>query len=184
MKHNRFGQARVLLPEELDTLVNLLPPGAHRTLGHLLRRTSVRVSEGLKLKWEFILDDVILFPAPITKRKKSRPIPLHPILKTELEIWKDIQVDPKPSDFVFKGRLDSSHLTRQSFDLVLRQACESMGIKGVSTHSFRRSCLTHLNNHKVPLRTIQSISGHSSLAVLEKYLEVTEKDRVEAISLL
>ena len=184
MKHNRFGQARVLLPEELDTLVNLLPSGTHRTLGHLLRRTSVRVSEGLKLKWEFILDDVILFPAPITKKKKSRPIPLHPILKMELKIWKDLQINPKPSDFVFKGRLASSHLTRQSFDLVLRQACESMGIKGVSTHSFRRSCLTHLNNQKVPLRTIQSISGHSSLAVLEKYLEVNEKDRVEAISLL
>ena len=54
MKHNRFGRARVLSAEELDILISLLPSGAHRTLAHLLRRTSVRVSEGLKLRWEFI----------------------------------------------------------------------------------------------------------------------------------
>ena len=86
MKHNRFGRARVLSSEELDILISLLPSGAHRTLAHLLRRTSVRVSEGLKLLWEFIGNDSILFPVPISKRKKSRPIPLHPILKNEV-IW-------------------------------------------------------------------------------------------------
>ena len=184
MKHNRFGQARVLEQEELDILIDLLPAGAHRTVGHLLRRTSVRISEALSLRWEFISEDALLFDARITKTKKSRAIPLHPILKMELKLWKKQQLNPNPSDFVFKGRNPNSHLTRQAFDLVLREACSKMMLKGVSTHSFRRSCLTHLNNQKIPLRTIQSISGHSSLAVLEKYLEVNERDRVDAIALL
>ena len=184
MKHNRFGQARVLSPEELDRFIELLPAGQHRTLGHLLRRTSVRVSEGLKLKWGFILNDVILFSAPITKVKKSRPIPLHPQLKKELNLWKKSQINPRETDYVFKGRSSGSHLTRQAFDLVIRKTCLKMDIQGVSTHSFRRSCLTHLNNQRVPLRTIQSISGHSSLSVLEKYLEVREQDRIDAINLL
>ncbi len=185
MKHNRFGRARVLSAEELDILISLLPSGAHRTLAHLLRRTSVRVSEGLKLRWEFIGNDSILFPTPITKRKKSRPIPLHPILKKEIIWWKFQQIQPiNSSDFVFKGRNPDSHLTRQAFDLVLRQASGLMNLKGVSTHSFRRSCLTHLKDKNIDLRTIQSISGHSSLDQLERYLAVNEADRVAAIQSL
>ena len=87
MKHNRFGRARVLSAEELNILISLLPSSANRTLDHLLRRTSVRVSEGLKLSWEFIGKDSILFPAPIAKRKRSRTIPLHPVLKEQLAWW-------------------------------------------------------------------------------------------------
>ena len=185
MKHNRFGQAKILSPSELDELIDLLPAGIHRTLAHVLRRTSVRVSEALQLRWEFISDGVILFPAPITKRKRSRLIPLHPTLKKELEWWKLQHSEPiKGADFIFKGRNPQSHLSRQAFDLVLRQVCELMGLKGVSTHSFRRSCLTHLKDQKVDLKTIQSISGHASLDQLERYLAVSERDQIAAIALL
>ena len=185
MKHNRFGRARVLSAEELDILISLLPSGAHRTLAHLLRRTSARVSEGLKLRWEFISKDSILFSSKITKTKKSRPIPLHPVLKEQLAWWKLQQTEPfSNSDFVFKGRNPESHLSRQAFDLVLRQVSELMGLEGVSTHSFRRSCLTLLKDKKIDLRTIQSISGHASLDQLERYLSVSESDRIAAIQAL
>jgi len=36
----------------------------------------------------------------------------------------------------------------------------------------------------VPLRHIQEISGHSSLASLQKYLEVSEEQKEEAIAVL
>ena len=67
---------------------------------------------------------------------------------------------------------------------ILTAACKRVGIVGASTHSFRRIALTTLHNEGVPLRIIQTISGHKSLATLQKYLEVTEKDKEEAISLL
>ena len=56
--------------------------------------------------------------------------------------------------------------------------------KGVSTHSFRRSCLTALNRAKVPLNVIASLSGHSSMNSLRLYLGIDEKEQIEAINLL
>ena len=58
-----------------------------------------------------------------------------------------------------------------------------LGIEGVSTHSFRRTALT-LRERGIPLRHIQEISGHRTLAALERYLGVTEKQKQNAISAL
>ena len=62
----------------------------------------------------------------------------------------------------------------------MRTACKKLGFDGVSTHSFRRSALTAASSKGVPLRVIQSISGHSSLDVLQRYLSVTDNQKKEA----
>jgi integrase/recombinase XerD len=54
-------------------------------------------------------------------------------------------------------------------------ACERTGLQGVSTPSlWRRSALTSASDKGVPLRHIQSLSGHASLDCLSKYLQVTD----------
>jgi integrase/recombinase XerD len=45
-------------------------------------------------------------------------------------------------------------------------------MEGFSTHSFRRTAVTQMSNAGIPLRVIQKLSGHRSLAVLQEYLEV------------
>ncbi|MBX9953143.1 MAG: site-specific integrase, partial [Candidatus Obscuribacterales bacterium] len=50
------------------------------------------------------------------------------------------------------------------------------------THSMRRTLLTTLSRSGVPTRTIQEISGHSSLSQLQGYLDVAEKDTLAAIA--
>ncbi|WP_242729011.1 tyrosine-type recombinase/integrase [Microcoleus vaginatus] len=59
-----------------------------------------------------------------------------------------------------------------SADKVLREAFDRAGIKGASTHSFRRTALTQMSNAGIPLRIIQEISGHNNLQQLQHYLEV------------
>lgn len=61
---------------------------------------------------------------------------------------------------------------------------EKVGIEGVSPHSFRRTALTQMSDAGVPLRHIQAISGHRTLAALERYLGVTDKQKQHAISTL
>ncbi|MFZ9069554.1 MAG: tyrosine-type recombinase/integrase [bacterium] len=46
-----------------------------------------------------------------------------------------------------------------------------MAIEEVSSHSFRRSGLTAAHKAGLSLREVAEISGHSSLASLEKYLD-------------
>jgi integrase/recombinase XerD len=48
---------------------------------------------------------------------------------------------------------------------------EKVGIEGVSSHSFRRSALTAAHQAGLSLREVAEISGHRSLAALERYLD-------------
>ena len=55
------------------------------------------------------------------------------------------------------------------------------GIKGVSSHSFRRSALTAAHEAGLSLKAVAEISGHQSLAALERYLDqAVAKDKAEA----
>ena len=183
MKIDRFGQARVLSSDELDQIIDEIPAGPHRVLANLLRRTSARVSEGLALQWKHIGQDSILFPAPVTKGgKKSRHVPLHPILAKELAEWrKQFKTPINKDDWVFPGQNPYEHLSRQSFDYVLRKSAKQIGLEGVSTHSFRRSFLTSASHNGIALREIQSISGHSDLGTLQRYLEVSESAKKNVV---
>lgn len=108
----------------------------------------------------------------------TREVPIAPELARSLA-----EVQLPQSGYVFPGKL-KGHLTSQAADLTLREACDYVGFKGVSTHSFRRSALTHMANNGVPLHVIQTISGHASLAVLREYLEVSEEQKRKAVAVL
>jgi integrase/recombinase XerD len=41
-----------------------------------------------------------------------------------------------------------------------------------------------MHNAGVPLRVIQKISGHSSLATLQRYLEVSDEQVIEAVGVI
>lgn len=69
-------------------------------------------------------------------------------------------------------------------DKILKAACDLARIVGVSTHSFRRICLTQMHRSGMPLKMIQKISGHKTLSALQKYLEVLDEDLESAISTL
>ena len=106
---------------------------------------------------------------------------MNPRLWQELadwrEAWRATQGrEPEKCDFVFPNARDpAKHMTRQGVDKVLRGACTELGVVGASTHSLRRSALTTASDKGVPLRVLQSISGHSSLEMLQRYLDVKDE---------
>lgn len=185
MKINRYGQASILTPKELDYLCDSLP-GAHRTLAYILRFTTCRVSEGLKLKWKYISGSTILFPAPITKGSKySRQVPINSRLKEVLEEWSlEFQSERKRTEYVIPGRYQAEHMTRQNFDWQLRKTCNEIGFEGCSTHTFRRSSITELSRNSIPLATIKSLTGHKQLSALQLYVEVQESEQLMALNSL
>ena len=182
-KTNRAGQASTLSTEQLDALSAELSP-IMRAAVATCRFTAARCNEALSLRWENVTSTDVVIPKAVTKKKmKTRTIPMNPRLWEELYAWRArwpciYKREPDRSDFLFPGSRDSSkHLTRQSVDLALRAACKKLDIEGVSTHSFRRSALTAASDKGVPLRVIQSISGHSSLEMLQRYLDVKDEQK-------
>lgn len=117
----------------------------------------------------------------MTKGKlKTRTVDIQPGLASILEKYK-----PSKPGALFPGKHGiTEHLTRFAADKILRQACNRIGVQGVSTNSFRKTALTQMSSASIPLRHIQEISGHSDLGTLQRYLEVTPEQRKKAISVI
>ena len=190
MKKNRFGQAKVLDTEELDLVIKYLPSKFHQVLATTLRNTGARVGEVIQLTWNDVEEESILFPKTICKRKlKSREIFISKTFYKCLMDWKEDWAlykgrKPLPEDYIFYGRFNGSHITSRAFFLALEKSLERAKIRGATSHSFRRSQLTKLHKSGLPLKIIQSLSGHSSLNTLSLYLDVSDSDKKKAIALL
>ena len=68
VKSNRNGQAATLSAEQLDALAHELAP-APRAVFSLCRYTAARINETLSLKWENVLQDYIIIPKAVTKKR-------------------------------------------------------------------------------------------------------------------
>jgi integrase/recombinase XerD len=174
MKNNRNGQAEVLTDEQLQELMEVLHP-THRLLFAICYYTSCRISEALQLERSDIIGDRIVFRARTTKTRTTRDVKIPTKLRVILN-----QSSLPASGHLFPGRW-GGHLTRQAADLALRNACNYIGLRGVSTHSFRRTGLTKLYKQGVPLKMLQERTGHADLGNLAKYLAVG-KDEVDAVA--
>ena len=121
----------------------------------------------------------ITFRRATTKGKQeTRSVPVSPELRQLLEGYRS----DRP--YLFPGRWGRGHICPESADAILRAAFKRLGIEGASTHSFRRTAITWMHNERVPIKHIQSISGHKSLSALQRYIDVTEKDKEMAIATL
>lgn len=186
-KNNRNDQAATLCPYELDAIMSELSP-ITRAILQTARYTAARITEVLSLKWENIFEATVVIPKAVTKKKMAtRSIPMAPQLVKELNTWRaawetHFKREPYKSDHLFPGHKDmTKHMTRQNVDHALRAACDKLGLRGVSTHSCRRSALTSMSDKGTPLRVIQKISGHSSLEMLQRYLDVKDEQKQAAV---
>lgn len=186
MKLNGCGQARVLNSSEIDKLFAWgLSNSRDRALFGICLHTGCRISEALALTTRDIQGGYITLKKFVTKgKRRTRMIPINDPLQGLLEAY--LRSD-KPKSFLFPGShnaLTPKQMTRGAADLILKDACKRLGLLGVSTHSFRRTALTQMHNAGVPLRVIQMISGHSSLETLQRYLEVTDEQIVQAVKMI
>ena len=143
--------------------------------GRVKEITTIRV-RNLNFK-----DGTLTIEKSSTKTKESRMIPIHPRVMNGLESWikengleKDDYVfftDSKNTKFL-KGQ---KPVSTQSVDQFFRKTFEWIGVVGGSTHSFRRSRLTHLLQRGWNLREIMDISGHKNLVSLQQYLDSDRK---------
>ena len=186
MKINGYGRARVLSDSEIDKLFAWgFTNSRARALFGLCFHTGCRISEALALTTKDVQGGYITLRKLLTKGKRhTRMIPINDPLQGLLEAYLR---EYKPKSFLFPGHHNAKTkkpLTRAAADLILKDACQRIGLSGVSTHSFRRTALTMMHNAGVPLRVVQEISGHSSLETLQRYLEVTDEQIVQAVHTL
>tara|TARA_R100001440_G_scaffold37638_1_gene57071 strand:+ start:72 stop:647 length:576 start_codon:yes stop_codon:yes gene_type:complete len=188
MKKDRKGKAKVLNTDMLDQVIKYLPTHLHKTIALTLRNTGARISEVIQLRWEDLDKEELQFPREITKKQlDTRQIPINQDYYNQMMLWKSEWAvlkgrEPSEKDYIFPGRFNGSHITSRSFMYAHEEALERAGITRATTHSYRRTQLTELHKKGIPLKIIQSLSGHRSLDTLSRYLEVSDDDKRKAIA--
>jgi integrase/recombinase XerD len=188
MKIDRHGRAKILTQSELQLLFNQgLTNHRDRTLCAVMLYTACRVSEAVTIMTKDVYDhkgkvrSQLLLRKSHTKGKlATRTIPIIQELHNFLSKYKPA----RNTGYLFPGRVARDYLHPDSAKWILRQACNRIGLEGVSSHSFRRTALTQMSRAGIPLRTIQEVSGHRTLDELYKYLEVTAEEVLGAVSSL
>lgn len=174
-KVNRNGQAAVLTSEQLQEVFAYLPH-PHDLIFQLCYYTAARIGEVVQLQAQDLVEDYVVYRARTTKTKKTRSVAIAPPLAQLLA-----QADLPQQGYLFPGRYQG-HITTRACDKALRQTLDYLGIRGVSTHSFRRSLLTMMHFEKgYSLRTLQKITQHEDIGNLAKYLEIGQQEADEAL---
>ncbi len=166
-KSNRSGQAAVFSPGELIELWSELEQ-PYRVISQVCYYTAARCGEVVSLERADVQGDRIVYRAAKTKTRTTREAMVTQQLREAISA-----AGLPGSGYLFPGGGGSGHITVRAVDKHVRRAAGLIGVEGASTHSFRRSMATHLHLNGVSLRAIQRVTGHASLAALERYLDVS-----------
>lgn len=187
LKIDRHDQAKILTSEEIYHLFSGggLKTARDRALFGCCLYTGARISEACQLHTKDVYTingevrpRVTIRRATTKGKADTRSVPVGDELRALLAAYSS------PKVYLFPGRHGLSYIRPDSADSILRAVFKELAIEGASTHSFRRTCLTKMHLQGVPLKVIQKISGHHSLAALQRYLEVGDEDLDAAIATL
>lgn len=129
-----------------------------------------------------ILSEVRLTAAQ-TKGRQPRTVFLPQKLREELAAYLALRKDALPHHplFVTAGRKGfSPNVMAQHFHYLFKRA----GIAGASSHSMRRSFITNLANKGIGVRVLASLAGHRSIAVTQRYIDVNDDMKRNAVELV
>lgn len=185
MKRNRFGQAAILSNKDWARLMRSIKNPRYQLLLNIARFTGERWGAILKLRVEDIGTNEITFRAVTRKatpkgKRATRQVPIHPQLREA------IAASQLPAaGLLFPSPKNSARpISFQAASRFLQKHFESLGMVGYSTHSTRRSFITHLYRRGCDLKTLQNLTGHRSLQVLSRYIEDDPERKRAALLLL
>ena len=181
-KSNRSGKSKCLNKEQLEAFISNLPQ-KYGLLAETMYFLAARVGEATSIRVRNSNSNyqVVTLEKMTTKCKETREIPIGSKLLSDLQGWISDN-DLKDDDYIFfsssrniKHVPGSKKLSNQSVDEYFSKTFDWIGIQGASTHSFRRSRLTHLMEKNWNVREIMDISGHKNLLSLQQYLDSDKK---------
>ncbi len=153
-----------------------------RAVIELLYASGIRISELVIVKCNDIrFDDE--YPHLIVKGKgdRERLVPLNDSATYALREY--IKTLTKSSDWLFPGKKNNSHVTRQAVARWIKFLAVSAGLdkRKVSPHIFRHTCATHLLDNEIDIKILKKILGHSSISTTQIYTSVSQAKSYDAV---
>lgn len=188
-----MSQAKTLTPQEIDQVLQYIEPRSYSMRNRVMFLTGLwsgmRVGEIASLR----VGDVrntdgsvraeIRLTAEQTKGRHPRTVFLPQKLRDELQVYFDMRgmVPATNPLFITAGRKRfSANVMAQHFHYLFKRA----GIAGASSHSMRRSFITLLASRGIGVRVLAELAGHRSIAVTQKYIDVNDDMKRNAVEMV
>lgn len=179
-------EVEFLSEDECDRLLADDSECLWHTMIAMARFTGMRIGEILATKWS----DVDFQRRQITvqrsiyrgelsspKSNRIRHIPMTDVLLRILE------PQQRESGFIFEDN-QGNPLTYDGATAALRRNCRRNGIRPVGWHLLRHTFGSHLVAKGVPIRAVQTLLGHSSIVMTERYAHLAPSTLDDAIAVL
>jgi hypothetical protein len=164
---------------ESDKIINCIRSDRQRLINMLMLDCGLRVSETVTLRYkDFNFKNKCLTVRTLKKRSEKpvyRIIPLSDRLYAELADYITARKDVQPSDFLFKGLKENTHLTRFAVNKYLSRTGNRENIKNLHPHALRHSFATQHITNGTPLENIKTMLGHSSYNTTLVYAHIPQQ---------
>jgi integrase len=165
-------------------------PLRNRVIVLLSAKAGLRANEIANLTWDMVLgptgqiSGIIELRDYAAKKRSGRVIPIHPELGAALT---DLRRVAAHSEWVITSeRLGA--MTPSSIVVWFNRAFRSVGLKGCSSHSGRRTFVTRAARlvHKAggSLRDVQLLAGHRSIQTTQRYIDGDSDAQRKLVSLI
>jgi len=187
-----MAQAKTLTPAELDQVLEHIASRKFPLRNRVMLLTGywsgMRVGEiasltiGDVMNTDGSVKSEIRLTAEQTKGRHPRTVFVSQKLRDELHNYLNLRQPVKGTDplFVTAGRKGfSANGMTQHFFWLFKKA----GVSGASSHTMRRSFITNLATKGIGVRVLASLAGHRSIAVTQKYIDVNDEMKRNAVEL-
>ena len=195
-------QSKVLNKSQIEMISNYLRSKRNglrnQTIFLLSVKSGLRAKEISQLHWKYVLksdgetvDDYINLPNSSSKGKSGRIIPLHKLIRENLQLLliehKKYRSFDLNSSFIVRTER-SPFTSSQSVVNMFQSWYRKLGLLGCSSHSGRRTFITETSK-KISLvggslRDIQMMVGHSSLQTTQRYIESDSESQMKVVNLI
>lgn len=188
-----MSQAKTLTPVEIEHTLAYIAQHSFALRNRVMFLTGLwsgmRVGEIASLSVGDVLNGdgsiraEVRLTAEQTKGRHPRTVFLPKKLQDELAAYMALRPTAKPQYplFITSGRKRfSPNVMAQHFHYLFKHA----GIAGASSHSMRRSFITWLANKGISVRVLAEISGHRSIAVTQRYIDVNDDMKRNAVEMV
>ncbi len=188
-----MSQAKTLTPAEVDHMLQYVSQQSYALRNRVMFLTGLwsgmRVGEIASLTVRDVMNTDKTIKAEVrltaeqTKGRQPRTVFLPQKLRDELAAYMALRTGAQPHHpvFVTAGRRAfSANVMAQHFYHLFKRA----GIAGASSHSMRRTFITTLATKGIGVRVLASLAGHRSIAVTQRYIDVNDDMKRNAVELV
>ena len=154
---------------------------------------ALRIGEVAQLKWENVLDknyvvkDEIVFEKHQVKARQKQRVLLNKRARLEIKRYLDWFIQKHKSIDLTKPLIQSQKSTEFSPNSLCQRINElykKANYSNITSHSGRKSYITHLANKAINMKVIMKLVRHRNLSTTQRYIEVNDKQLEEANELV